>query len=84
MLPYTVIKNLDEAEQVSPAIKIFHAGTTFDTDGNFVAAGGRVLDCLGLLLRAGTLRKQGPKRMMRSTLLTGQKDSTDMTLVRGH
>ncbi|KAF8726383.1 hypothetical protein HU200_019847 [Digitaria exilis] len=39
----TVIKNLDEAEQVSPAIKIFHAGTAFDTDGNFVAAGGRVL-----------------------------------------
>ncbi|XP_062203199.1 phosphoribosylamine--glycine ligase-like isoform X2 [Phragmites australis] len=39
----TVIKNLDEAEQVSPAVKIFHAGTTFDRDGNFVAAGGRVL-----------------------------------------
>ena len=39
----TVIKNLDEAEQVSPAVKIFHAGTAFDTDGNFVAAGGRVL-----------------------------------------
>ncbi|XP_066359616.1 phosphoribosylamine--glycine ligase-like [Miscanthus floridulus] len=39
----TVIKNIDEAEQVSPAVKIFHAGTAFDTDGNFVAAGGRVL-----------------------------------------
>ncbi|GJM87771.1 hypothetical protein PR202_ga03762 [Eleusine coracana subsp. coracana] len=39
----TVIKNLDEAEQVSPAVKIFHAGTTLDRDGHFVAAGGRVL-----------------------------------------
>ncbi|CAN6349186.1 unnamed protein product [Urochloa humidicola] len=39
----SVIKNLDEAEQVSPAVKIFHAGTAFDTDGNFVAASGRVL-----------------------------------------
>lgn len=39
----TVIKNLDEAEQVSPAVKIFHAGTSLDRDGNFVAAGGRVI-----------------------------------------
>jgi phosphoribosylamine--glycine ligase len=39
----TVIKNIDEAEQVSPAVKIFHAGTAFDIDGNFVAVGGRVL-----------------------------------------
>ncbi|XP_052139363.1 phosphoribosylamine--glycine ligase [Oryza glaberrima] len=39
----TVIKNIDEAEQVSPAVKIFHAGTALDRDGNFVAAGGRVL-----------------------------------------
>ncbi|CAN6339939.1 unnamed protein product [Urochloa humidicola] len=39
----SVIKNLDEAEQVSPAVKIFYAGTGFDTDGNFVAAAERVL-----------------------------------------
>ncbi|KAL6868328.1 hypothetical protein ACP4OV_015173 [Aristida adscensionis] len=39
----TVIKNLDKAEQVSPAIKIFHAGTALDGDGNLVAVGGRVL-----------------------------------------
>ncbi|RLN00053.1 hypothetical protein C2845_PM06G12670 [Panicum miliaceum] len=76
----TVIKNLDEAEQVSPAVKIFHAGTAFDTDGNFE----RLEDaCLGSLQRARTSRKQGPKLMMRSTLLTGQKDSTGMTLVGG-
>jgi phosphoribosylamine--glycine ligase len=39
----TVIKNLDKAEQVSPAVKIFHAGTALDGDGNLVAVGGRVL-----------------------------------------
>ncbi|KAF0888741.1 hypothetical protein E2562_017591 [Oryza meyeriana var. granulata] len=39
----TIIKNIDEAEQVSAAVKIFHAGTALDRDGNFVAAGGRVL-----------------------------------------
>jgi len=39
----TVIKNVDKAEQVSPAVKIFHAGTALDEDGNLVAVGGRVL-----------------------------------------
>jgi len=39
----TVIKNIDEPEQVSPAVKILHAGRAFYIDGNFVAAGGRVL-----------------------------------------
>ncbi|KQK04822.1 phosphoribosylamine--glycine ligase isoform X2 [Brachypodium distachyon] len=39
----TVIKNMDNAEQVSPAVKIFHAGTALDGDGNLVAVGGRVL-----------------------------------------
>ena len=39
----TVIKNLDKAEQVSPAVEIFHAGTALDGDGNLVAVGGRVL-----------------------------------------
>ncbi|KAJ1275242.1 hypothetical protein BS78_05G121400 [Paspalum vaginatum] len=39
----TVIRNLDKAEQVSPAVKIFHAGTVLDGDGNLVAIGGRVL-----------------------------------------
>ena len=39
----TVIKNLDKAEQVSPFVKIFHAGTALDEDGNLVAVGGRVL-----------------------------------------
>lgn len=39
----TVIKNIDKAEQVSPSVKIFHAGTAFDGDGNLVAVGGRVL-----------------------------------------
>ncbi|CAN6344659.1 unnamed protein product [Urochloa humidicola] len=29
--------------KLNSAVKIFHAGTAFDIDGNFVAAGGRVL-----------------------------------------
>lgn len=39
----SVIQNLEEAEQVSPSVKIFHAGTALDSNGNFVAVGGRVL-----------------------------------------
>lgn len=39
----TLIQNLEEAEQVSPFVKVFHAGTAIDTNGNFIAAGGRVL-----------------------------------------
>ncbi|KAI6701749.1 hypothetical protein NL676_016073 [Syzygium grande] len=39
----SVIQNLEEAELVAPSVKIFHAGTAFDSDGNFVATGGRVL-----------------------------------------
>jgi len=39
----TVIKKLDKAEQASPSVKIFHAGTALDEDGNLVAVGGRVL-----------------------------------------
>ncbi|KAF7138105.1 hypothetical protein RHSIM_Rhsim07G0227800 [Rhododendron simsii] len=38
----TVIRNLEEAEQV-PCVKVFHAGTALDSDGNFIATGGRVL-----------------------------------------
>lgn len=39
----SIIRNLEEAELVSPMVKIFHAGTAFDSDGNFIASGGRVL-----------------------------------------
>lgn len=39
----TKIRNLEEAEMLSPAVKIFHAGTDVDRDGNFIAIGGRVL-----------------------------------------
>ena len=39
----SVIGNLKEAELVAPSIMIFHAGTAFDSHGNYVAAGGRVL-----------------------------------------
>ncbi|CAJ1976170.1 unnamed protein product [Sphenostylis stenocarpa] len=39
----TVIENLEEAELVAPGIKIFHAGTAFDSEGRFIATGGRVL-----------------------------------------
>lgn len=39
----TVIENLEEAEQVAPCVKIFHAGTAFNSNGKFIAVGGRVL-----------------------------------------
>lgn len=39
----TLIENLEEAEQVAPSVKVFHAGTAVDADGNFIATGGRVL-----------------------------------------
>ncbi|KAK1578343.1 hypothetical protein Q3G72_029513 [Acer saccharum] len=39
----TVIENLEESELVAPSVKIFHAGTALDSDGNFIATGGRVL-----------------------------------------
>lgn len=39
----TLIQNLEEAEAVAPGIKIFHAGTAFDSEGRFIATGGRVL-----------------------------------------
>ncbi|KAJ7967987.1 Phosphoribosylamine--glycine ligase [Quillaja saponaria] len=43
-----VIQNLEQAENVVPNVKIFHAGTAFDSKGNFIATGGHVL---GLLLK---------------------------------
>ncbi|KAF3451684.1 hypothetical protein FNV43_RR07780 [Rhamnella rubrinervis] len=39
----SVIQNLDEAENVAPSVKVFHAGTAQDSEGNFIAVGGRVL-----------------------------------------
>lgn len=39
----TIIRNAEEAEKVSPDVKIFHAGTALDSNGNLVAVGGRVL-----------------------------------------
>lgn len=39
----SVIQNLEDAEQVGPCVKIFHAGTALDSDGNFLTTGGRVL-----------------------------------------
>lgn len=39
----TVIRNLEEAELIAPMVKIFHAGTALDSNGNFIASGGRVL-----------------------------------------
>ncbi|CAA0814071.1 Phosphoribosylamine--glycine ligase-chloroplastic [Striga hermonthica] len=50
----TVIRNLDEAEQVGPTIKVFHAGTALDSDGNYVANGGRVL---GVTARGADLKE---------------------------
>eukprot|EP01018_Ginkgo_biloba_P030304 Gb_38440 [translate_table: standard] len=39
----TIIKNLEEAELAAPKVKIFHAGTALNSEGNMVAVGGRVL-----------------------------------------
>lgn len=39
----SVIQKLEEAEHVAPCVKVFHAGTAVDADGNFIATGGRVL-----------------------------------------
>lgn len=39
----SVIQKLEEAEHVAPSVKVFHAGTAVDADGNFIATGGRVL-----------------------------------------
>jgi phosphoribosylamine--glycine ligase len=39
----TVIRNLEDAQHVAPCVQIFHAGTTQDSEGNFIAVGGRVL-----------------------------------------
>lgn len=39
----TVIQNLEDAELAAPSVKIFHAGTALDSDGKFIATGGRVL-----------------------------------------
>ncbi|XP_010544045.1 PREDICTED: phosphoribosylamine--glycine ligase, chloroplastic-like [Tarenaya hassleriana] len=43
----TVIRNLEEAESVAPGVKVFHAGTDLDAEGNFIASGGRVLGVTG-------------------------------------
>ncbi|XP_021715410.1 phosphoribosylamine--glycine ligase-like [Chenopodium quinoa] len=39
----TVISNIEEAEKAAPSVKVFHAGTALDSEGNLVAVGGRVL-----------------------------------------
>ncbi len=38
----SVIKGVEKAEEV-PGVKVFHAGTAMDAEGNLVSAGGRVL-----------------------------------------
>jgi phosphoribosylamine--glycine ligase len=50
----TIIENLEEAELVAPGIKIFHAGTAFDSEGRFIATGGRVL---GVTAKGNTLEE---------------------------
>ncbi|KAI4363600.1 hypothetical protein MLD38_019801 [Melastoma candidum] len=39
----SVIRNLEEADNMSSDVKVFHAGTAFNAEGNFIAVGGRVL-----------------------------------------
>lgn len=51
----SVIKKVEEAEQVGgPCVKIFHAGTALDSDGNLIATGGRVL---GITAKGGNLEE---------------------------
>lgn len=49
----TIIRNVEKAEQVSPDVKVFHAGTALDSNGNLVAVGGRVL---GVTAKGGDLQ----------------------------
>ena len=39
----TVIRNLEEAELISPMVKILHAGTALDSGSKFIANGSHVL-----------------------------------------
>ncbi|KAI4329475.1 hypothetical protein MLD38_027862 [Melastoma candidum] len=39
----SVICNLEEADNMSLDVKVFHAGTAFNAEGNFIAMVGRVL-----------------------------------------
>lgn len=50
----TIIRNVEKAEQVSPDVKVFHAGTALDSNGNLVAVGGRVL---GVTAKGGDLQQ---------------------------
>ena len=43
-----VISGLDDSTAGDPPVKVFHAGTALDADGNVVSAGGRVL-CVAAL-----------------------------------
>jgi phosphoribosylamine--glycine ligase len=42
-----VILGIDEAESI-PGVSVFHAGTSINSDGELVTAGGRVLNVVGL------------------------------------
>lgn len=53
-----MIWNLEEAELVSPCVKIFHAGTALDRDGNFVAARGRLVGVTAKGRDLGEARKR--------------------------
>ncbi|XP_047340840.1 phosphoribosylamine--glycine ligase [Impatiens glandulifera] len=50
----SVISNLQEAENVDPNVKIFHAGTELSSEGEFIANGGRVL---GVTAKGTNLRE---------------------------
>ena len=49
-----VISGLDDSTAGDPPVKVFHAGTALDADGNVVSAGGRVL-CVAAL--GGSVRE---------------------------
>ncbi|XP_074290329.1 phosphoribosylamine--glycine ligase-like [Silene latifolia] len=50
----TLISNVENAEKAAHSVKIFHAGTALDSDGNLVSAGGRVL---GVTAKGDDLRQ---------------------------
>jgi len=55
-----VIRGLEEAAKV-PDVKVFHAGTKLDADGNVVTSGGRVLGVTAMGDSVATAKLQAYK-----------------------
>ncbi|KAK9145051.1 hypothetical protein Sjap_004954 [Stephania japonica] len=72
----SIVRNLEEAELVAPSVKIFHAGTSYDSYGNFIADGGRVLGVTAL-------KRQEIEHTMLLKQSTGLRVSSDEILDGG-